>query len=515
MTKIKDFFKNKKKRNVLIVIILVIVITFTGLFFVRKNKQKNVVNEFSYVRTVTLSKSSLSETIVSSGTIESQTTSSIAISGANASVSKVNYVIGDYVEKGDVVIELDTSSIYKQITKVKENITDQQEMLQDNYDDAYANYAEAYDDYEDASNALTSAKTALDAATNECASYQEAYNLAKNDLDSYINEQMALGRNVDEIKRDQDYTDKEAVLKTVESNLNQIKNLTNYDSLSKTYEQASQTLSQAKSKLSQTKSSYTSASEKLNDGVDQDNLNELYDDLSDYKLKAKTAGQITSINAVVGSTANGTLATIQDTSKLKISLTIDEYDILKLKLGMKVQIETDASDQIYEGEVSMISPTASSSMGSSGFEIEVKVTSDDVSNLLIGMNAEVTIIVSSGDENYNVPVDAVETQIDGTSVIYVEDGEEFKQIEVTLGDNNGYYVEIFSDELYVGMKVRASANEEEAQVNVSVDDFSEMGSFNFFGGNSGGFSGGGNDFPNGGGDFSSGGSRPSGGPGGF
>lgn len=47
-------------------------------------------------------------------------------------------------------------------------------------------------------------------------------------------------------------------------------------------------------------------------------------------------------------------------------------------------------------------------MGSSGgFEIEVQVTSEDVSKLLIGMNAEVTIIIDSSSENFNVPIDAL------------------------------------------------------------------------------------------------------------
>ena len=84
---------------------------------------------------------------------------------------------------------------------------------------------------------------------------------------------------------------------------------------------------------------------------------------------------------------------------------------------MKASIKTDASEKTYEGEVSQISPVASSSMGSSGgFEIEVKVTSQDVKELLIGMNAEVTIIISKSNENFNVPIDAVEEKEDGTKI---------------------------------------------------------------------------------------------------
>jgi len=517
MVKIKDKFKNKKFRIITIVIIvLVLLVGISSILIINKKKNSIPEQAFTYTRTVTLSKGTLNETIVSSGTIESQTTSTISLSGVNAQVSKINYVVGDYVKEGDVVMELDTSSITKQISKAKQSVDEQQEMLQESYDNALDAYYSAESSLYSADYKLSVATSNFNTAKTAVSSYQAAYDSAKQKLDKYISDQMATSKSIDDIKVEQDYIDLSNDLKEAENNLTEAKRLNNYDDLYKALTEAQTNYNNAKSTYSKAEDSYDTAAEKLDDGVDSDNLNDLYDDLSDYKLKAKSTGQITNISAVVGSTASGTLATIQDTSKLKISITIDEYDILKLKLGMKAIIETDASDDTYEGEVSMISPTASSSMGSSGFEIEVNVTSENVDNLLIGMNAEVTIILSSGDENYSVPVDAVETKEDGTSVIYVRnDAGEFEQLQVELGNNNGYYVEIISDELYEGMVVRAAADESQAQVNVEVDSEDMEEGFNFFGGQGMGGNMPSGNMPSGGGNMPS---APSGGgerPGGF
>lgn len=498
----KEFFKKKIVKIILIVIAILLVAGFVFIKF-NKNKMQQETNQFTYVRTVTLSKSSLQDTVVASGVIESQTTSTITSQVNNASISKINYGVGDYVKEGDVIIELDTSNLNKQISKQSEKISEQEESLQDRYDNANDTYDDAEDDYNSAKSARKTALNNFNEAVSLIANEQNAYNEADTALKQIVNEcySKATSESPCDLENYEGYNEAKSNFDNADSVLKKAKNDVNYDSLQKAYQEANNTYEQAKTKYKSAESSLEEAKKNLDAGVDSDSLDELYDNVTDYKLKAKSSGQITSINAVLGSNASGTLATIQDTSKLKISLTIDEYDILKIQLGMKATIETDANDIVYDGVVSQISPVASSgSMGSSGgFEIEVEVTSEDVSKLLIGMNAEVTIIISSGEENYNVPIDAVEDRMDGTSVIYVETGDgEFSEVVVNKGNQNGYYVEIFSDLLYDGMKVRASANADEANVTVDTSEFTGnipggQGGFNFDMGGSGmpNFNGGG------------------------
>ncbi len=525
MSKIWNFIKKKKVLFIIIAVILIAAVVVTCVF-VKKSQSKDT--GFTYTRTVTLSKGSLQDTIVASGTIESRNTSTVTASG-NAQVSKINYSVGDYVEEGDVIIELDKTSINKQISKAQKSVNESYERLEDSYNSAVSSKDEIWSNWNASSKTLASAETAYKDAKSKVESYEEAYNQAyaqyKEETEALLSVDGCTITNGNPINCGETdaYTTAKSEMEKALSNLNTIKSTTNYETLKKEYETALSNNNNLYSQLSSANSKVADAYESLEEGVSSDNLSDLYDSLEDYELTAKTTGQITSMNAVVGSGVNGTLATIQDTSKLKISLTIDEYDIFSVALGQKALIETDASDNIYEGEVSQISPVASGGMGSSGFEIEVKVTSEDVSKLLIGMSAEVTIIITESEENFTVPVDAVESRMDGTKVIYVEDENgEFYEVSVTTGNDNGYYIEIFGDELYEGMKVRASANADEAMVMEFSDEAISEEGFSFgFGGvmpsGGGDFSGGGGNAPSGGGDMPSGGgggNMPSGGFGG-
>ena len=508
----KKLFKKKWFIVLLIVALLALIAGSAYFFFFRKKDNAMQDQEFVYVRTVTLSYGSLSETVVASGTIESQNTSTITSSVNNATVSKINYAVGDYVNEGDVIIELDTTNLNKQIDKASENVESKEKQLQSAYDDAYDNYDDIEDKCDTARCARNNSRAAYEEALGKCSDYQDKYDSDEAALNEYITQKLSEGANIDDIKTNKDglypeYEELNSSLMTSSSNLQEIKSITNLDELYKIYQSDQSTYEQYKSQLSQAEEKLESAQETLEDGVDTDTLDELYDTVDDYKIKAKSSGQITSISAVVGSSTNGTLATIQDTSKLKISVSIDEYDILKLELGMKATIETDASDEIYEGVVSQISPTASGNFGSTGFEVEVNITSTNVENLKIGMSAEVTIILSSTDESFSVPVDAIETKDNGKKIVYVENEDgDFVEVEVEVGDSNGYYIQIYSDELKAGDKVRASADESEAEVSVSEDSaFPDMGgmSGNFSmpdgGGSSGGGRGGSGNMPSGGG----------------
>ena len=515
--------KNKKKKWIIIVIVVLLVLALVlGFFFFRRKAKEQVFENFSYVRTVTLGYSNLQETVVASGTIESQATSTISAKTNDATVSKINYKVGDYVKEGDIVIELDTTNIYKQIDKQNEKVEEQKQSLQDRYDNAQEDYDDAEDEYDSAKATRTSAANAFSAVKDAVESFQAAYSnayTAYNDKinDCLENEDKACDLLDDTNVYKTNWTNAKKELEEAKKTLDAAKEANNYDALEKAYQEAESAYQSAKNKYKQAESTFEEAEDELDEGVDTESLDDLYDDVSDYQLKAKSSGQITSINAVLGSNVNGTLATIQDTSMLKISLTIDEYDILKLSLGMKAIIETDASDKKYDGEVSQISPVASSGqMGSSGsFEIEVKVTSEDISDLLIGMNAEVTIVISETDQNFNVPIDAIEERSDGTKVIYVQnDNDEFETVEVETGETNGYYVEIFSSQLQEGMKVRASANIDEAKISATEDEETSQegfGGFDMGGMPSGGFPPGGGGMPSGG---FSGGGMPSGGFGG-
>ena len=237
---------------------------------------------------------------------------------------------------------------------------------------------------------------------------------------------------------------------------------------------------------------YFEAVETLEKGVEDTQLEDYYEDLSNCTIKATASGTITSLNATVGSSANNSvIAVINDVQNLEVSTTVDEYDIQKISKGMKAIVSTDAVDGSFDATVTAVSLA---STDSSGFT--VKVTLDEAtSSLLIGMNVKVKIILSSESDVYTVPIDAVETDESGNSYIYVQQSDDtFDKVSVTKKEEGDYYCVIEGSDLSEGMTVRASASESEAEVSsdTTSTDSSESFSIQMDGGSGG-------DMPQGGG----------------
>jgi len=220
------------------------------------------------------------------------------------------------------------------------------------------------------------------------------------------------------------------------------------------------------------------ALENLEEAQTSETLEDLYDDLDDYTLKAETSGYITALNVTVGSKTTNTIATIQDIDDLIISISVAEYDIKNVALGMKAIITSDSIDGEVEGVVSQISPVASGGKSSSAtFPVEVSVLNGS-NGLIIGVNAKVKLIISSVDNVYMVPIDAIEEE-NGNSYVYLRKNksEEFNKVEVETGFSNDYYIEISSDELQDGYEVRSSANEDESTFKSNDSESQQSGLF--------------------------------------
>ena len=315
------------------------------------------------------------------------------------------------------------------------------------------------------------------------------------------------------------YTAAQAELTAATKNLNAAKAACGYDTLKTAAEKASAATTQARSTLDSLQKSYSQALEKLESAREQlaeagesDQLTELKEQLESYTLTAATSGTVTALNATVGGNVQGSVATIQDTEDLVVSFTVSDYDYESMFLGQTVRITSDATDAPITGKVSMLSPTASQS-GSFAAECTVEGGSN---GLYIGMSVSLEVILSSVEDVFIVPYDAVGTDENGSSVIYEKVGGEgvdavFEPVVVTTGAESDYYIEVSGEELYEGMVIRAAADESEALTTLPEELLEEeegMFAFGDFGGGMpGGFGGG--EMPSGFGG-GSGGGMPSG-----
>lgn len=475
----------------------------------------------SYVRTVTLQKGTLDDSISASGTVESDDVSNVT-TDLKYTVKTVNVQVGDSVNAGDVICTLDTADLEKSITKMKESLAEAKEKALKNYQnaqdaltEAQENVTEAYDSKEDKKSARDSAKSAYESAAAQIAAYQSAYESANSALLNALGEQQAkqsaydqaVAAKIEDLRNDgahggktdnalkqeaetelatssekialdaanDAYSAADTALGTAEANLRTAKSATNHDALQSAYTQAQSSYEQAKTAYEQAQKTAETAESSRDDALDaynkageSDELEELQQELEKCTLKAETGGKVTAVNATVGSAINGAAATIQNTDKLKIAISIAEYDIGQVKVGMKAIITSDVMDGEVNGTLTQISPTASGGgSSSSGFTAEITVD-DENSGLLVGTNAKAKIILSTTENVFTVPLDAIEEKEDGTSVIYVKTGEDsagqptFEPLAVTVGTANDYYAEISGSGLSEGMVVRAAANESEA-----------------------------------------------------
>ena len=526
-----------RHKKALIAVVLILAIAVAGLWYfrLRRPTMPVAVQGGSYVRTVTLQKGTLDDSISASGTVESSDVSNVT-TDLKYTVKTVDVQVGDMVEAGDVICTLDTESLEKSIEKAKETLADSMaqaekayQKAQESLAEAQTNTSEAKTEMDEAESAKSDAWSAYDSARSKVSSFQtEADNTAAQEESalSALNDAMAVAAEKQTAYNDAygawktesdrqlaaDYqpadgdaeklaglqtameeaqaqleaataaqTSAEAAYKQASEQsqakqqaLNEAQNTVGLTGLQTAYQQAQTAYEQAQTAYEQAVKTQETAQDTCDDALESynkssesDELTDLQEQLEQCTLTAETSGKVTAVNATVGSMVDGAAATIQNTDSLKVAITIPEYDIESVQVGVTARITSDVTDKEVSGTLSQISPTATGG-GSSSSSFAAEVTIDDAdSGLLIGTNAKVEIILSTTEDVFTVPLDAIGENEAGESVIYVQTGEEdgepvFEEMAVTVGEQNDYYAQISGAELEEGLVVRASADEDEA-----------------------------------------------------
>ncbi len=526
-----------RHKKALIAAVLILAVAVAGLWYFRMRRPAlpAAAQGGSYVRTVTLQKGNLDDSISASGTVESSDVSNVT-TDLKYTVKTVNVQVGDMVEAGDVICTLDTERLEKSIEKAKEALADSMAQAEKTYQKAQESLAEAQTktseaktDMDEAQSAKDDAWSAYDSACSKVSSFQteaddaaarqenalsalndamavtaqkqtaynDAYGAWKTESDRQLaadyepaegdaeklaglqtamdNAQAQLdAANEAQTKAQESYDQTSLQAQEKQKALSDAQNTVGLTGLQTAYQQAQAAYEQAQTAYDQAVKNQETAQETCDDALESynksgesDELADLQEQLEQCTLTAETSGKVTAVNATVGSMIEGAAATIQNTESLKVAITIPEYDIESVKVGMTARITSDVTDKEVNGTLSQISPTATGG-GSSSSSFAAEVTVDDAdSGLLIGTNAKVEIILSTTEDVFTVPLDAIGENEAGESVIYVQTGEEngepvFEEMAVTVGEENDYYAQISGAELEEGLVVRASADTDEA-----------------------------------------------------
>jgi len=175
-------------------------------------------------------------------------------------------------------------------------------------------------------------------------------------------------------------------------------------------------------------------------------------DLENAKVRAPQAGVVTKTSVSVGSmlSPGAPVAYLVDTSNLKITIQVGERDILKIKSGMRVAVDSDLyPDAPFSGVVSGVSPKGDSALS---FPVEIKLHTAPSRPLYDGMSAKARINLGSRTI-LAIPRASIVGSYQLPQVFVVRDGAA-KLVDVKTGGEYGTSLEVLggldkSDEVVV------------------------------------------------------------------
>ena len=495
----KGFFSKilgflKKHIKLIIILVIIVIVAIVVKIKVIDPKKAAAEAETNQVFTTELEKMDLQDTISVTGTLAAVDSASVTSTATNVKVEKIYYEVGDYVEEGETIVEFESDDYEQKLAELNaqynidsiksQRTVDLDNQTIDNTMDEIEEYKEKIaDDEEDI------------AKWNE---YLEKYKDVYNNLKD-IYEQMEKYPEDEELQ-ERYSTETDAASKLGKSygttaSLSDYENVQNkVEDLEDDIETQNKNIKEAMQKIESQE--YDIALTELQESYDKtytqsDAINDVYEQIDATKVVAPFSGYITNINVTEGNnyTQGSTVFNISDVSSFVVEGSVDEYDISSLSTGQKAVVKFDATDdEEFTGEVTYVgitpptstssssatASTSSSSSSSSSSSYTIKIALDTAdSRLRVGMTAKASVILESVEDVFAVAYDCVSEDRDGNSYITVVDDENNEtRINVTVGMETDYYVEISGADLTEGMKVKATASSGSDR---SSSDFPDMG----------------------------------------
>lgn len=147
--------------------------------------------------------------------------------------------------------------------------------------------------------------------------------------------------------------------------------------------------------------------------------------------------------------AKTTLASLYVGDQKEMVVSVDELDIVNVKVGLVADIKMDAiSDQTYTATVTRVSQIGTATSGVTVYDVVLSIEGDD--RLKIGMNGTATIMIQEVSDVLLVPIGALSTSRDGQYVwlynesISAESDEPGIKTFVTTGMSDENYAEVLT-----------------------------------------------------------------------
>ncbi|MDR2932570.1 MAG: HlyD family secretion protein [Oscillospiraceae bacterium] len=439
----------KKRKKIIIAAALLVVAAIVVVFVVNQNSGP----QHPYVDTMFLERTDLQNTVSVTGTVQS-TESKKVYSKLAYPVELLNVEVGDTVAEGDVLCQLDTSTLESNINQQNATVYKAQQTANLKIASAQKSLNDARKELENDLNTqilaakaqVRTAEGALESASTQLLNLRlergdiEIADMDLDDLNDY---------NADSRTQRVAYDNAKVALEDAKENLKAVE-------------------ASAKSQLEDYEAGIVEAQASANVSDQLIGIEKLQADLADCTITSPMSGVVTGVYVNEGATPNGLMFVIEDTDSLKISTRVKEYDIANIRMNDPVEIKSDATgEDVYDGTLTKIAPTSvkntqgdADTSSDAEFDAEIAVNSSG-SGLLIGMKTRMNIVYEEKEQVYAVPYDAVTMNENGEEIIYIarknEQGATIATpVVVESGMENDFFVEITSDEIADGDEIITS-----------------------------------------------------------
>lgn len=128
-------------------------------------------------------------------------------------------------------------------------------------------------------------------------------------------------------------------------------------------------------------------------------------------------------------------------AKLRLVLPVPESAVPDVRLGSTVDVRVPAIHRTFQGRVARFADALDQQTRTMQTEIDVE---NRDGSLVDGMYAETNLVLKQKDDALTVPIQAVQREGAGGSVLIVDAGGRIQRREVTLGQEGNDHVEILS-----------------------------------------------------------------------
>ena len=447
------------RRWIWVLVIVAVVAGVVALRSARSSRENSLLDEFQTVETV---RGSLKDTVGATGTVRANQDAILTFQTSGI-VEAFMATIGDKVEKGDLLVTLEQTSLPAQIILARADLVAAQNALEAlmDTDVALAN----------ARLALTQAREVLEnseyvflvqqegnrASGETIAEAQANLVLAQSEVDRAQKEYSKFsGRPTDDPVRALARSNLAAARQQRDAVLRQL----NWYLGKLSAEDQAMLEAEVGVALANLRQAEVEA-ERIVSGPDPEELAAAQARIAAAQanmnlasVRAPFAGTITLVEVKPGDRVSPGQPAVQlfDLSRLFVEAQISEVDINKIHPGQIVALTFDAEfDRQYEGIVTQVGLTGNASQGIVNFRILIEIIHPDEA-IRPGLTAAVNIVTSEIDDVLLVPNRAVRV-VDGQRVVYILQDGEPQIVTVELGASADTQSEVVRGELQEGDQI--------------------------------------------------------------